>query len=159
MKLEDITISQEGIDWQNCLQHWNWLLKDNPEFNILLVTKFGEIFVINDDDEIWFISTSGSSYEKIADTKEEFYEFIDDLENVDFYFMPGVIRNLETKNMLLKAHECYGFHIPMVFKESNLEPNNFKVTNVEEYLIGLGDLLAKLEGTINGEKITFKVVL
>lgn len=158
MKLEDMTIQHEGIEWQKCLQHWNWLLKENPEFNIWIVTKFGEIFVLNDDEEVWFISTAGSSYEKIANSKEEFFEFIDEQKNVDFYFMPDVIQALEANNMFLEEKECYGFRVPMVFMESTLEPDNFKIIIVENYLTGLGDLLSELQGTNNGEKILFKVV-
>jgi hypothetical protein len=158
MKLSDITISHEGIDWQKCLQHWAWILKRMPEFSIWLVTKFGEIFVVSDDEEIWFLSTSNASYEKIADSKEEFASLVDDPENIEYFFMPGVIGKLEESGMLLKAKECYGFHVPMVFKEATLEASNFKTIGVEPYLIGLGDLLGQLRNTENGEKVTFNVV-
>lgn len=158
MNLRDISVSHEGIAWQKCLNHWSWLLKKNPEFKIWLVTKFGEIFVVTDDDEVWFVSTSGASFEKVAETREEFYAFIDNPENIEFYFMPKVIDLLESNGMYLNEGECYGFHVPLVFKEANLEVENFKVIDIESYLVALGDLFGKLQDIPSGEKVSFKVV-
>ncbi len=147
----------ENTNWQGCLQHWAWLLKDKPEFNTWLVTKFGELFVkIN--EEVWYLGTSGASYKKVANTEEDFFNLMDESEELDFYFMPQIIKKLEEAGLKLNKGECYGFKMPMVFKESTLEPDNFNIIDIEKYLIGLGDLLGKLQGTQNGEKVSFNVV-
>ncbi|QYJ77510.1 DUF1851 domain-containing protein [Shewanella acanthi] len=158
MNLEDITIDQDGIDWQNCLQYWAWILKRNPEFNILLVTKFGEIFVILDNGEVWFLSTSNASYEKVADTKEIFISQLEDEEFIDYYFLSKVLTMLQKTDLRLEKGECFGFHIPCVFKECSFDTDNFKKIEVEKYLIGLGDLLGKFQNTPSGEKVSFKAI-
>ncbi len=159
MNIEEITISQEGIDWQNCLPHWSWLLKINPEFNILLVTKFGEVFVTCDNGSVWFLSTSSCSYEKIDNSIDKFADSMNDIDNLNYYFMPNVIALLESELGTLKKDQCYGFKIPCVFKECTFEANNFKITNLERYLIGLGDMLGKLQSSPDGEKVSFNVVV
>lgn len=158
MKLEDISINSEDIEWQNCLQHWAWLLKKNPEFNIWLVTKFAEVFVSNDDGSIWFLSTSNGSYEKVANSKDEFASNIENDEKLQYYFMPQLIHQLESSIGQLGSKECYGFLVPGIFKECEYNESNFKITNIETYLIGLGDMLGELETTPNGQKVSFNVV-
>jgi hypothetical protein len=156
MKIEDITVNPEGIDWQSCLQHWSWLLKKMPEFNIWLVTKFGEIFVVADSGEVWFLSTSNASYEKVANSQQEFWSLLIDPEELNYYFMSGVLNLLHESGFLLEQGQCFGFHVPCVFEECKFEVKNFKCIGIESYLIGLGDMLGKLVDSANGEKIRFK---
>jgi len=158
MSIESISIETEGIDWGKCLQHWAWILKKCPEFNILLVTKFGELFVTDGDGSVWFLSSSNGSYEKIANSQEELSHLLSSKEEYEYYFMPQVITMLEESIGNLGAGECYGFHIPCVFKECKFEPGNFKVVAVESYLIALGDMLGQLQSTPNGEKVSFRAV-
>ena len=158
MKLEDISITEGGIDWQRCLQPWAWLLKEKPEFNIWIVTKFGEIFVTDDSGSIWFISTSNGSYEKIAESKESFANSLENPERVEYYFMPKLVRNLEENLGKLNKGQCYGFHVPCFFKECTFEVDNFKIIDIEKYLIGLGEMLGKLQAIPDGAKVSFNVV-
>lgn len=158
MNIEDISIGQAGVDWQNCLQHWAWILIINPDFNILLVNKFGEIFVSSDDGSVWFLSTSNASYEKVADSIEEFETDLTNKDRFDYYFMPQVVRMLEDELGKIDEHQCYGFHVPCVFEECSFDSDNFKIIEIEAYLIGLGDMLGRLKDTTNGKKVSFNVV-
>jgi len=45
-----------------------------------------------------------------------------------------------------------------LFKECTFEVDNFKIIEVENYLIGLGDMLGKLQNTPSGKKVSFKIV-
>jgi len=158
MKLEDITIIADGIDWNKCLQHWNWLLQKCPEFSIYLVTKFAELLVIDNSEAIWFLSTSGASFEKVADNELEFFELCENQEEFDFFFMPQVIEQLTLSGIELKQGECFGFITPSVFAECTFAPSNFKAISVENYLIALGDMIGKIKDTQNGQKVTYQVV-
>lgn len=159
MHLENITIPQEGIDWQKCLQHWAWLLKECSDFSILLVTKFGEVFVSNDNGEVWFLSTSNGSFDKVAESKEEFLDQLCDIEKLEYYFMPKVISVLNEAGMKLSEGECFGFHVPCIFEECTFDPGNFKQVQIEEYLIALGDMLYELQGMPDGGEVTFEPVV
>ncbi len=158
MSIEEISINTEGTDWQLYLQHWSWILKKCPEFSILLVTNFGEIFVKADDGAIWFLSTSNSSYEQVASSQEKLAKLLENQEEYEYFFMPQVVSLIEQSIGLLERGECYGFHVPCVFVECTFEPCNFKVTSLESYLIGLGGMLGKLQSTPSGEKVSFNVV-
>ena len=158
MSIEDISVPVEGVNWQDCLQHWSWILKKCPEFNILLATKFGEIFVTASDGAVWFLSTSNGSFERIAESQDQLVEILEHQESYDYYFMPQVLAVLEHSLGHLESGYCYGFHVPMVFEESSLDPSNFKIIRIENYLAGLGDMLGKLQGVPNGQEVTFKAV-
>jgi len=147
MNLSDITLPQEGIDWQNCA----WLLRKNPEFNILLLTRFGEIFVTLDNGEVWFLSTSNASYEKAAESKGELSNLLSDENEVEYFFMPSVLNQLKTAGQNLENNECYGFRMPCVF-----EVDNFKPVQVENYLTTLGKVLGELQTAQDGESVEFK---
>ena len=158
MKLDDITISTDGVDWEACLDHWSWLLNKSPELSIYLVTKFAELLLIDNDGCIWFLSTSGGSLEKVANSETEFFEVLADDEEFDFYFMPQVLELLTNSGLSLKQGECFGFITPNVFAECKFEDNNFKVISTESYLVGLGDMLGSLQDTKDGDKVSFNVL-
>ena len=158
MKLDDITISTDGVNWEKCLGHWHWLLNKSPEFTIYLVTKFAELLLVDNDGCIWFLSTSGGSYEKVANSETEFFELLGNEEEFDFYFMPQVIELLTNNGLSLNHGDCFGFITPSIFAECEFKTSNFKVTPTESYLIGLGDMLGSLQETKNGDKVTFNVV-
>jgi hypothetical protein len=147
MEIEDLIIETETIGWQECLQPWGWLLKKNPQFEIWLVTLFGELIITDDNGEVWFLSTSKSTYEKVADSEAAFVDSLSDPEVIESYFMPQVATRLKNAGMTLAKGECYGFHVPPVLQESTLEPENFKCVSVEEYLKALGGLLSQLNTT------------
>jgi hypothetical protein len=158
MELSEISLNHEAVDWSKCLQHWSWLLKDNPEFSIWMVTKFAEILVVDNEEAVWFISTAGASFEKVAESIDDFSDSLSDPEVIDYYFMPSVILSLEAEGKKLKEAECFGFITPNVFQECTFDTNNFKVTKIESYLIGLGDMLGSLMDTPNGQRVKYHVV-
>lgn len=154
MNFEDFTVSHEETDWSDCLQSWSWLLKKNPEIQVLLVTKFAELFVINDDDEVWFMSSSGGSYEKVADSLEAFSSLLEDNETLNLYFMPQLAMSLEKEGLILGDDHCYGFKIPCVYEECTFEPDNFYVANIAEYLKALGNRLGEMEQQAGNTQVT-----
>lgn len=158
MKLDDITIPPQDVNWNECLQSWNWLLHSCPEFSIFLITKFGEFIVKDDAGAIWFLSTSGADFEKIANSEEEFFVYLDEEDNFDFHFMPQVIKKLEASGVVLEKNECYSFVIPAVFEECTFEPSNFRVTDAYSYIKELGFFLGNLQQTPVGEKVEIKLV-
>lgn len=158
MNLSEVSIENTTVDWNNCLQHWSWLFDETSEFTIWIVTKFAELLVIDDKGGVWFLSTSGASLEKVASSVDEFSETLNHSEKVDYYFMPSLIDALESEGITLSKNECYGFITPNVFKECTFEPNNFKVIGIENYLVGLGDMLGELINTPNGQEIQYRVV-
>jgi hypothetical protein len=147
MDIEDLLLDAEQIDWQETLQTWAWLLQKNPEFDIWLVTLFGEIIITDDSGEVWFLSTSNSTYEKVADSEAVFVDSLADPEMVERYFRPKVVSKLKSAGMKLGEGECYGFHVPPVLQDSSFEPDNFKCITIEDYLKALGNLLGQMNTT------------
>ncbi|WP_164503656.1 T6SS immunity protein Tdi1 domain-containing protein [Pleionea sediminis] len=154
MLLDDISIAPHSVDWNKVLHYWDWLLAEQPEFSIWMVTPFAELITADSEGSVWFISTSGANYEKVADSKDDFLALIEDKEALDYFFMPSLVHELVESGMTLGQDECYSFITPNVFKECSFDPENFKVANIEDYLMGLGDLLGKLMKTEAGQTAT-----
>ena len=146
-------ISYSNTNWQSVLQHWAWLLYINPELNILLVTKFADVFVVDDNDHIWLICTSDATYEKVAHSTDEFESYLANSEMVNRFFMPDLLGMLKDSGLILGDEQCYGFITPNMFKESTIDVDNFKVTNLETYLIGLGVLQERFQKTSPGSMV------
>jgi hypothetical protein len=156
MNIKDIIIETDNIDWNRILQHWSWLFVKGTTFNVWILTKFADLFVHMDDDSIWRLDTGAGTFDPIAKSKDEFSELIDSNDNFDFWFMPGLISQLESEGKRLQGNQCYGFITPTGFKEGSYSVANIKVCDIEKYFMTMGDLWGRLQDVEDGTKVKLK---
>ncbi len=157
MNFQDVIIQTDNFNWSRIFQHWSWLFTEETTFNVWLLTKFSDLFVHMDDDSIWRLDSGAGTFDPIAKNKNEFYELIENYENFNLWFLPGLISQLESEGKKLKIRQCYGFITPTGFREGSYAVPNIKVCDLEEYLIAMGDLWGKLKNVENGTKVSFKL--
>ncbi len=157
MNIQDIIIETDNIDWNRILQHWSWLFVEESTFNVWILTKFADLFVHMDDDSIWRLDTGAGTFDPIAKDKDEFSELIGNDDNLDLWFMPGLISQLETEGKRLKKYQCFGFITPTGFKEGSYSVDNIKVYDIEKYFVAMGDLWGRLQNVENGTKVKLKI--
>ena len=114
MDIKDIIIKTDDIDWNRILQHWSWLFVKKTTFNVWILTKFADLFVHMVDDSIWQLDTGAGTFDPIAKDKDEFSELIDKDDNLDLWFMPGLIAQLESEGKRLqeKRKRSQGIQAP-----------------------------------------------
>ena len=157
MDIKDIIIKTDDIDWNRILQHWSWLFVKETTFNVWILTKFADLFVHMDDYTIWRLDTGAGTFDPIAKDKDEFSELINKDDNIDLWFMPGLIVQLESEGKRLKEKQCYGFITPTGFKQGAYSADNIKVCDIENYFIAMGDLWGQLKDVEDGTKVKFKL--
>ncbi|MGB1109445.1 MAG: hypothetical protein ACPG4N_03770 [Gammaproteobacteria bacterium] len=159
LSLDDISLPTDGIDWPQCLEHWQWLLDGCPNPRVFLVTCFAELFVLDEQQRVWCISTANGNKELIAESVDDFHGQFEDPDFVDYFFMPQVVLSLREAGETLAPGQCYGFRVPTVFTESTLENSNFKVTDMARYLMALGDAMREIVNAESGDQVKFEPVV
>lgn len=157
MDIDKLILKYDQLDWSNIFSHWSWLLKDVPNFRLWQLTCFGELLVLDDNDAVWFFSTAAASFEKAADSIDDFVDLLKDPDELNMFYMYGLIQQLEQTGVTLSEGQCYGFITPSLFAECRFEPDNFKVVEIGQYLIGLGDMLGQVMAHPDGTVVEFDV--
>jgi hypothetical protein len=157
MNIKDIIIETDNIDWNRILKHWSWLFVKETTFNVWILTRFADLFVHMDDDSIWRLDTGAGTFDPVAKNKDEFSELIDHNDNLDLWFMPGLILQLQSEGKILQKKQCYGFMTPTGFKEGTYSLGNIKVYDIEKYFVAMGDLWGQLQHVENGTRVKLKI--
>jgi hypothetical protein len=156
MALKDITLPTAGIDWEKVLQEWSWILKDHPEFNVWMLTRFGDLFVRLPDDSIWRLESGCGAFERVADSKLHFAQILNQPELLAQWFLPSLIEELETAGMVLGEKQCYGFKVPPGLG-GKISAANIKIARIEDYFIALGGIWNLLREVPDGTTVRFEV--
>jgi type VI secretion system (T6SS) immunity protein Tdi1 len=156
MALKDITLPTAGIDWEKVLQEWSWILKDHPEFNVWMLTRFADLFVRLPDDSIWWLESGSGTFERVADTKLQFAQILNQPERLAQWFMPALIEELEAAGMVLGEKQCYGFKIPPGLG-GKFVISNIKVTDIENYFLALGGIWHLLREVPDGTTVRLEL--
>lgn len=79
MSINDYLIEQKDIDWPSLMQLFKWLLP--KRFTLWLVTKFADLILVFEDGSVHLFRADSGQLEKLADSRDSFYELIDINEN------------------------------------------------------------------------------
>jgi len=134
---------------------WLWLIKDFKE--VLIISKLGDMFFVGLDDCIYCLATDVCELTKAADNKREFYNFLNDEEKTDNWFLPQLLEELEKAGIRLRYNQVYSYKkMPVLGGEyiiDNIEPVDI---NIHFRLTGIfGEQIKDLP---DGAKIKIKIV-
>src|SRR5687768_8520143 len=100
MELQDLLAPVAGeFDADEALATWRWLVSENVR--PLVVTAFGDLFLLKDDGSILFLDTIFGTCTRIAESVEEWEEQVRRPENLDKWFMPTFIDELRESGKYL----------------------------------------------------------
>ena len=153
MLLSDYTLETSKVDWTKVLSHWSWLLKDIPELEVWIVTRFGDLFCRLGNGAVCLLSPGKGQFEQIATSTDAFCEMMDQQGKFEEWFMSALVDELVGAGLKLEPLQCYGFHTSPGFKECNYTPKSIKITDVQSYLIAMGDLWGLLKEIPDGSKV------
>jgi hypothetical protein len=109
MKLSDYLVDQGGLDWPNLLSEWKWLLPGT--LTLWLVSRLGDIVVINEDDSVSFFDIGGGSLKRIASSRDDFSLLLGEGDNANQWLAIPLIDKLVEHGVVLKPHTVYGFNL------------------------------------------------
>jgi hypothetical protein len=113
MKLTDYLLAHEEFDWPGILAGWKWLLPQG-ELSVLLMSRYGDLFLEFDDGSIHMLDVGNGSLEKVAENSQDFWREIDGGESANNWLMIPLVDQLVAAGRALEPGRCYSFIIPPV---------------------------------------------
>ena len=155
MNIQDYLLPQDGYDWAKLLESLGDELPKS--FTVWLVNRFGDLFLVYDDNSVNFFDTSACTFSKIAASRDEFCSLIDLDENASNWLMIPQVDAAVRSGMHLSPGQCYNFKVPPCLGGS-WDLANISVTDLEVHLSFSADIYRQIKDLPDGTKINIKVV-
>jgi Domain of unknown function (DUF1851). len=156
MNINDYLIDQNGKDWAAFLRDWMPPLPSN--FTLWLVNRFGDAFVVSDDDgSVHMLDVGAGTLTRVAENRSHFADLLDTDDNAHNWLMIPLVDECQNAGMSLGPSQCYGFKIPPVLG-GKYEPANVEPTDLAVHYSLLADIYKQTKGLPDGTPIKAVVV-
>ena len=140
-------------DWAELLVDWQPLLP--PGYSLWLLTKFGEIFVIQHDGRVGMLQVSGFQYQVVAKDKTDFQEWLADPDKMAEWFLAPLVDQLEAADRRLQPEQCYSFTIPLGLGGA-LTAENVMTIPIREHFGCWGEVFRQIKDVPDGGHVILK---
>jgi hypothetical protein len=156
METDDYLIDHSGFDWKNLLGSWEWLLEDDMEVAPWLVSRFGDLFFIDELGIVNWLNISDGELTEVASSEAEFIELLDQDGNADDWFLMSLVDDVSDAGRTPGAGQCYGFRtLPVLGGE--FEASNVEVLAITDYWTFCGRIHAQLDGLPDGTELDIEI--
>jgi hypothetical protein len=154
-KITDLIIDIDGIDTYDLCSSWRWCLADMN--NVFIISKMGDMFFLGKDEGIyWLAIDSGGILTKIAKSLQEFEELLNIYDNIDNWFLPVLVEQLNKSAICLNKNEVYSYKkLPVIggeYKIDNIEP-----TDISVHFELTGQICEQIKNLPDGTKVKIVV--
>lgn len=156
MDINDYLIDQSGKDWAAFLRDW---MPPLPlSFTLWLVNRFGDTFVVSDEDgSVHMLDVGAGTLARVADNRSHFSDLLDTDDNANSWLMIPLADECQKAGMSLGPSQCYGFKIPPVLG-GKYEPANVVPTDLAVHYAFLADIYKQTKDLPDGTPIKAVVV-
>lgn len=155
MNFEDYIIDCAELDWSSLLKHWRWKLPS--KYEVLLVNKFGDLFFVFQDGFVYRLDIGIGSLEKIADSRELFWNELSVHDKACDWLMIPLVDRLVKAGKILNKGECYSYRmLPILGGGYGIE--DFLIKGLDFHYDAFGPIHEKLKDVPDGTKIIIKIV-
>lgn len=109
---------------------WSWCLP--AEFEILLISAFGDVFYECEGEGIFWLNTRTAEIERVATDRTEFQLRLKGEEGIE-WLLPRLIDELENEGKHRESEQCYTCAILPIFADGKFEPWNFKAVPASQH--------------------------
>lgn len=155
MDINDYLIDPRELDWHKLLDTWTWLV--SGDFEVWLMNRFGDLFLIFDDGSIHMLDIGAGAIERLADSREEFFAKADQGGNGSDWFMIPLVTQLVASDMTLGEGECYSFKQPPILG-GEYDVENSYVIPIEGHFHFYGSIHKQIKDLPDGAKVEIKMV-
>jgi len=154
-KTREYLLGHEEFDWPGILADWRWLLP-RGKFSVLLMSRYGDLFLEFDDGSIHMLDISNSSLEKVAEDSQDFWQKINDVEIANNWLMIPLVDQLVEAGKVLEPGRCYSFIIPpLLGGEYNVE--NTVSLKVQEHFGVYASIHRQIKELPDGAQVRLRV--
>jgi T6SS immunity protein Tdi1, C-terminal len=154
MSLKDYLIEHGDFDWDRLFSGWEWFLP--AEFTVWLMNRYGDLFLILPDGSVHMLDVGIGSLTKMAQSKDEFCQKIDQGNNANDWLMIPLVDRLTAAGIQLQPGQCYSLLIPPVLG-GDYTIENTVVLPIFEHFGVYGSYHEQLRDVPDGTSVVIKV--
>jgi len=154
-QLDDLIVNPENFNIEDIFSSWQWRLQDQK--GLVFISKLGDMFLLGEDDAVYWLQTDSGDLTKIANTLSHLEQLLTEDENLDNWFLPSLIDQLEAAGKILKPNEVYSYKkLPVIGGEYSIE--NIEPIDASVHFAFSGQICEQIQNLPDGTKvnITFK---
>jgi hypothetical protein len=152
MTFEDLLAPiEDEFDADEALAEWRWLVPEPA--TPLLVTAFGDLFLLVRSGAVRFLDTLGGTCDQVAPSADAWKEMLQNPEHVEEWFMPALVILLNEAGEQLSQGQCYS-PVQSIATGGALAVDNFKPTDWQVHLAFSGSMHEQVKKLPPGTKIT-----
>lgn len=91
LTVDQLTKDITNVDINEILTCWKWKVADMKA--VVNISCLGDIFFLGNDDSIYWLQTDNGNFTKIADSIEQYQQFLCGEEKIDNCFFPCLLNN------------------------------------------------------------------
>ena len=153
LTLKQLTKDITNVDLDDILLCWQWRLAGMK--GVVTISALGDIFLLGDDDAIYWLQTESGDLTKVADTLEQYQHFLGNEEKVDNWFLPLLVGKLLAAGKTLKDNEVYSYKkLPIIGGEYTVE--NIEPIDMSVHFAFTGQLCDQIKDLPDGTKVDIK---
>lgn len=141
-------------DWAELFRDWQPLIP--PHSTLWLLTKFAEVFFVQQDGRVGMLQVSGFQYQVVAKDKTDFQEWLADPDKMAEWFLAPLVDRLEAAGRHLQAEQCYSFTTPLGLGGA-LTLENVMLIPIREHFGCWGEVFRQIKDIPDGGRVTLKV--
>jgi hypothetical protein len=154
MSLSDYIIDHRNVDWPTVLREWSWLVP--PTFNVWIMNRFGDLFIVLDDGTVHMLDVGGGTLKKVAESRDDFANELDDGDNANQWLMIPLIDRLVAAGLTLREGQCYSYKKPPVLG-GDYTVENTCVLPIPEHFGANGSIHNQIKDLPDGTQVMINV--
>ena len=157
MTLQDVDrylLPVERDDWSELLRDWAELIP--AKTTRWLLSRFGELFLEQQDGKIGMLQVSAFQYQVVAQNKTDFLEWLDDPDKLAEWFLAPLLAQLEAAGKSLKPAYCYSFITPLGLGGA-VDAANVMLLPLHEHFKCFGEIFRQIKDVPDGQQVVLKV--
>ena len=92
LTFKDIAKDITNINVEDILSCWQWKVADMKA--ICTMSCLGDLFLIGQDDAVYWLKTDDGELSKVAEDFQQFKEFLNHEDKIDNWFLPVLVEKL-----------------------------------------------------------------
>jgi hypothetical protein len=153
LTLEQLTKDITHVDIDDILSSWQWKVTGIKA--VVAISCLGDIIFLRHDDNVYWLQTDTGNLTKIANSLEQYQQFLGNEEKIDNWFLPLLVEKLLAAGKTLKENEVYSYKkLPVIGGEYSVD--NIYPTDMSVHFAFSGQICEQIKDLPDGTKVNIK---
>ena len=143
------------IDLDDICSEWQWILHN--QYSPIMISLSGDMFLLDTNASIFWLDTGKGQLKQIANNIEQLKSALEDIDNIDEWFLASTVLDLIGAGINLQQNEVYGYKtMPILNGTYSLE--NFEPTDISVHFSITGQICRQVINLPEGIRINNIVI-